>query len=714
MPALDPRSNKPPPTRPHKPAAGWQQPSPGALTSSGRADTSAAKKDWQQQAYPHHAPPAALPAHRGGGNAVAAAGGAAAAQLTSQLMWRSRPSDPQSDHDGYGDDGGAGAGAAYAPASPGAMSRQLQWSVGAGSSGGGGGYQQQYQQQQYQQQQYQQQQSYHHQQHHHYHAGSAAALASAATAADEHPSTPTRRAAGHAPGSGGGAPGGSYSAAFAVRTPSTAIGLPASDHRARVAITPSGYPAGAPPPAQLPPGPGAYWEPQGAAVSPAGSSYSPLATTWTASSGALSSGGPRVRGTGAAAGAPLQWSLPDDPPASPGARAGGRFAYAPRAAAAAAGRRSDGSSAQEEVYSGASYSSGDDYHLAQPSLQPHGLQWGLGQGPHAAQQWGAQLSPAKRASNGGGGDWGDHAAAAATLSARPPSQQRLEGLGRLKQLSTARLVSRVTTPPLQDSAHALLSDDAGGFSSPVSARSPHAPLHSKAGSPKAATHSAARRSSGEASGLGGRLQADRRDKLSSGDGGVQARKQGGAGRKAPAADDEQAAAPARRAAPAPAAEALPAGWEDKLGPEAFQSEAAGGGDDRVECCTCGRRFAPAALERHNRICAKVFCSKRPAFDASEKRGVAAEAAEAAGSGGGGFGKGGGRRRGAAAAAPKGGAAVARKAGGHEESPAVSAKAAAKAKWLKQSEQLRAAMRAAKGGGGGGGSGEAEEEPEDDR
>jgi len=37
--------------------------------------------------------------------------------------------------------------------------------------------------------------------------------------------------------------------------------------------------------------------------------------------------------------------------------------------------------------------------------------------------------------------------------------------------------------------------------------------------------------------------------------------------------------------------------------------------ERVACAQCGRKFAPAALARHTKICAKVFCQKRKAFKA---------------------------------------------------------------------------------------------------
>ena len=50
--------------------------------------------------------------------------------------------------------------------------------------------------------------------------------------------------------------------------------------------------------------------------------------------------------------------------------------------------------------------------------------------------------------------------------------------------------------------------------------------------------------------------------------------------------------------------------------------------ERVQCETCGRRFIPEAFEKHTRICAKVFASKRKAFDSSKARLAGTEAAGA--------------------------------------------------------------------------------------
>jgi hypothetical protein len=114
------------------------------------------------------------------------------------------------------------------------------------------------------------------------------------------------------------------------------------------------------------------------------------------------------------------------------------------------------------------------------------------------------------------------------------------------------------------------------------------------------------------------------------------------------------------------------------------------------------------LERHARICQKVFCTKRRAFDSSEARmgGLDCAAVSSRAPPAGRRGGGGGAKRGAGAG------------GGGDNRAIPLTREAAKPKWAKQSEQLRAAMRAVKGGAGGGGGfgggGAAVEQEEDDR
>jgi len=105
---------------------------------------------------------------------------------------------------------------------------------------------------------------------------------------------------------------------------------------------------------------------------------------------------------------------------------------------------------------------------------------------------------------------------------------------------------------------------------------------------------------------------------------------------------------------------------------------------REECPTCGRKFRPAALDRHSRVCTKVFVKKRKAFDSTAAR----MPAEALAKGPGGGGAAGGRRR-------RGGPAG-RGRPPPSSSSSSSAAAAAKAKaWKAKSSALRDAMKASR-------------------
>jgi zinc-finger of a C2HC-type len=46
---------------------------------------------------------------------------------------------------------------------------------------------------------------------------------------------------------------------------------------------------------------------------------------------------------------------------------------------------------------------------------------------------------------------------------------------------------------------------------------------------------------------------------------------------------------------------------------------AGGDEDRIECPTCGRKFVQESLEKHKKICKKVFVQKRKVFDVKKVR-----------------------------------------------------------------------------------------------
>ena len=78
---------------------------------------------------------------------------------------------------------------------------------------------------------------------------------------------------------------------------------------------------------------------------------------------------------------------------------------------------------------------------------------------------------------------------------------------------------------------------------------------------------------------------------------------------------------------------------NNLGPEAF---AGGSGPaeyedpgDLIPCGSCDRKFRPEALEKHSRICNKVFNKKRKVFNAAAHR-MDGEARSAARSGGAGY------------------------------------------------------------------------------
>jgi len=54
---------------------------------------------------------------------------------------------------------------------------------------------------------------------------------------------------------------------------------------------------------------------------------------------------------------------------------------------------------------------------------------------------------------------------------------------------------------------------------------------------------------------------------------------------------------------------------NELPPDAIQEESI----ERVACPQCNRKFAVEALHKHTKICKKVFCQKRKAFDTTSQR-----------------------------------------------------------------------------------------------
>ncbi|GAX82949.1 hypothetical protein CEUSTIGMA_g10376.t1 [Chlamydomonas eustigma] len=105
----------------------------------------------------------------------------------------------------------------------------------------------------------------------------------------------------------------------------------------------------------------------------------------------------------------------------------------------------------------------------------------------------------------------------------------------------------------------------------------------------------------------------------------------------------------------------------------------GSEDDRIQCQTCGRRFGEDAFEKHVRVCAKVFASKRKVFDSTKARLAGTEAASL--------------YKGGKAPPPPGRPGV---AGGTAPRAAAASQqqqaADAVPKWKAQSESLRTAMQ----------------------
>lgn len=95
--------------------------------------------------------------------------------------------------------------------------------------------------------------------------------------------------------------------------------------------------------------------------------------------------------------------------------------------------------------------------------------------------------------------------------------------------------------------------------------------------------------------------------------------------------------------------------------------------ERFPCPDCGRRFSEVALDKHTRICSKVFGQKRKEFDSSKMRSIGGEVPSASSRHGSkytnGTRKGGGRAMGAAQSKPS--------------------------KWRAESEAFREAIRAAR-------------------
>eukprot|EP00744_Colponema_vietnamica_P009551 GILI01013569.1.p1 GENE.GILI01013569.1~~GILI01013569.1.p1 ORF type:complete len:364 (-),score=84.11 GILI01013569.1:205-1296(-) len=60
------------------------------------------------------------------------------------------------------------------------------------------------------------------------------------------------------------------------------------------------------------------------------------------------------------------------------------------------------------------------------------------------------------------------------------------------------------------------------------------------------------------------------------------------------------------------------GYDDGEGDEDEEDEQGADGP-RIECQECGRKFNPESIEKHKRVCKKVFKTKRKAFNAAARR-----------------------------------------------------------------------------------------------
>lgn len=205
------------------------------------------------------------------------------------------------------------------------------------------------------------------------------------------------------------------------------------------------------------------------------------------------------------------------------------------------------------------------------------------------------------------------------LGLRPPSQQRSEGLSKLKQLASARLVSRIATPPTGELAAVALAAPAAdisaaqGRSASSSGRS--AAVGGRAGQAAAQTQQRqwpkqqlqqvqAAESYDPSSYTDAQYQPSIAGRRASG-----SRQTAANGNKA-APQSQQQEQQQTRYTPSVSkvigsydgSSAAPADYESIKQPAA--------GEACHECRSCGRRFVAAAFEKHVRICDKVFGQKR--------------------------------------------------------------------------------------------------------
>lgn len=234
------------------------------------------------------------------------------------------------------------------------------------------------------------------------------------------------------------------------------------------------------------------------------------------------------------------------------------------------------------------------------------------------------------------------AAAVAAGSMRPPSQQLSEGLSKLKQLSTARLATRLTTPPSSSNSSSvagtatdsnLKSQDgssrrSGRRGNPVSAVLPDSEGHSSSCTfgrtdsgraqnwvgkqqqqqtlaPGSSSHSSSTHTPGnyasnnssssiQRTASRGRMPVGAAGSATVAGGGIQRTvSRGRTGRGLSAAVSPMFESHGGK-------NLNPDEEEEYLGQQGVLQQ----------CPTCGRSFIPSAFERHAKVCARVFCKKR--------------------------------------------------------------------------------------------------------
>ena len=237
-------------------------------------------------------------------------------------------------------------------------------------------------------------------------------------------------ASGAAAGGGSGSSGSARSSPARVRPGSDPKPRPST----RVPITPSGYPLM-----------------QACSPDELGSAQDPriLANTGSVIAAAAAGAAARAAVAGAAPGssvqpAPLQWGVKASGPGAPFAAAAGAGGVPKGLGLGVKGEKQIAKAQREPdaLWSGSEGSAGHGRTSTSSSVSARDASEALNSRGYSS----GTAAGGGRASSGNGFPSNSSSSSYAT-QARPPSQQMSEGLSRLKQLSSARLASRMTTPP---------------------------------------------------------------------------------------------------------------------------------------------------------------------------------------------------------------------------------------------------------------------------